>query len=135
MIDYNNYVGIPWRCGKSDFDGADCWGLVCMIYLDLFNIRLAHFEVDEISDAGKTTNKIEYVRDSSDNWEKTATPIEGDVVMMISRKTFRPEHVGIYIGRGKILHSLTRETGQSEVHPVKLITKLFKRLEYYKYVG
>lgn len=135
MIDYNNYIGIPWVCGKSTLEGADCWGLVSMIYLDLFNIRLAHFNVDEIDSESKTTCKIEQVRDNSLSWEKTATPTEGDVVMMISRKTFRPEHIGVYVGAGKILHSLTRETGQSEIHTVKLMSKLFKRLEYYRYVG
>ena len=135
MIDYNDYIGIPWVCGKSSLTGADCWGLVSMIYLDMFNIRLAHFEVNEIDNSDKTTNKIEQVRDNSGDWEKTLMPTEGDVVMMISRKTFRPEHVGVYIGKGKILHSLTRESGQSEIHPVKLMSKLFKRLEYYRYVG
>lgn len=135
MIDYNDYIGIPWVCGKSSLTGADCWGLVSMIYLDMFNIRLAHFDINEIDDPNKTTNKIEQVRDSSGDWERTSTPTEGDVVMMISRKTFRPEHVGVYIGKGKILHSMTRETGQSEIHPVKLMAKLFKRLEYYRYVG
>lgn len=135
MIDYNDYIGIPWVCGKSSFDGADCWGLISMVYLALFNIRLAHFDVDEINDPEKTMEKIESVRDGSGEWEETNTPNDGDVVMMISRKTFRPEHVGIYIGKGQILHSMTRETGQSEIHPVKLMKKLFKRLEYYKYVG
>ena len=135
MIDYNNYIGIPWVCGESTLEGADCWGLVSMVYLDLFNIRLAHFDVDDIDSGSKTTSKIEEVRDNSLSWEKTATPTEGDVVMMISRKTLRPEHVGVYAGNGRILHSLTRETGQSEIHTVKLMRKLFKRLEYYRYVG
>lgn len=135
MIDYNDYIGIPWVCGQASLDGADCWGLVSMIYLDLFNIRLAHFDLTEIDNPKKTTSKIEFVRDCSEQWEKTSTPNEGNVVMMISRKTLRPEHVGVYIGKGRILHSLTRETGQSEIHPVKLMTKLFKRLEYYQYVS
>jgi cell wall-associated NlpC family hydrolase len=135
MIDYNDYIGIPWVCGKASFDGADCWGLVSMVYMGLFNIQLAHFNVDDIDNPEKTMHKIESVRDRSDQWEKTSTPNEGDVVMMISRKTLRPEHVGVYIGKGKILHSMTRETGQSEIHPVKLMSKIFKRLEYYTYVG
>jgi len=135
MIDYNDYIGIPWMCGKASFDGADCWGLVSMIYMGLFNVRLAHFDIDEIDDPQKTMSKIEEIRDGSNCWKKTTTPNEGDVVMMISRENLRPEHVGVYIGKGKIIHSMTRETGQSEIHPVKLMTKLFKRLEYYQYVG
>jgi len=135
MMDYNDYIGIPWVCGQSSFEGADCWGLVSMIYMGLFNIQLAHFEIDNINNPSKTTNKIEEIRDGSNQWEKTNTPNEGDVVMMIGRQSLRPDHVGIYIGKGKILHSMTRETGQSEIHPVKLMIKLFKRLEYYRYVS
>lgn len=135
MIDYNDYIGIPWECGKASFEGADCWGLVSMVYMGIFNIKLAHFDVNDIDNPEKTTHKIEEIRDNSNAWEKTDTPNEGDVVMMIGRQSLRPEHVGVYIGKGKILHSMTRETGQSEIHPVKLMIKLFKRLEFYRYVG
>ncbi len=135
MINYNDYVGIPWVCGKSDLTGADCWGLVCIIYIDLFGIRLSHFDPTSINSSDKTTNMIEIVRDDCDDWELVVCPQEGDVVMMIGKVSLRPEHVGVYIQNGNVLHSLTREIGQSEIHNMKFLKKIFKRLEFYRYVA
>lgn len=133
MRDYNKYIGIPWVCGRASMSGADCWGLVSIVYRDLFDISLEHYKVQDIDNSEKTSNKIEEVRDTSENWGRVSEPSEGDVVMMVSRATERPEHVGLYIGNNKVLHSMTRETGQSEIHDIKLIKKLFKRLEFYRY--
>lgn len=134
-IDYNKYIGIPWECGRADLDGADCWGLVSMVYVELYGVALNHFSINEIDDSEKTADKIEEVRDGSNDWQLVSIPREGDVIMMISRKTLRPEHVGVYINNGQVLHSLTRETGQSEVHPMKVLKRIFKRLEFYRYVA
>ena len=135
-VDYNNYVGIPWKCGHSALDGSDCWGLVCMVYKDLFNLDLEHFEIQRIDDQNKTMVMIESVREESD-WESVDVPQEGDVVMMIGRVSLRPEHVGVYTNHGRVLHSLSRnpDTGQSEIHDMKLLRKIFKRLEFYRYVA
>lgn len=135
MIDYNDYVGIPWKCGKADLDGADCWGIVCMIYLDLFGVRLSHFDPSDIDNTGKTSDMVESVRDKSKDWQKVTRPIDGDVVVMISRKTFRPEHVGVFIDGGFVLHSLVRDHGASEIHSTKHLNRLFKRLDFYRYVA
>jgi murein DD-endopeptidase / murein LD-carboxypeptidase len=133
MIDYNDYVGIPWVCGKADLDGADCWGIVCIVYLDLFGIRLSHFNPNDINSTEKTADKIKSIKRKSDDWVKVARPVDGDVVVMTSRKTLRPEHVGVFIKGGFVLHSLVRESGASEIHSVKHLSKLFKRLDFYRY--
>jgi len=135
MRDYNDYVGIPWVCGEATMKGTDCWGLIVMVFQDALNIPLNHFNPDNINSDDKTSDMIELIRDNSDNWELVNVPREFDVVMMIDRKNCRPSHVGIYIGNGQVLHSLTREKGISEVHRIKILKRLFKRLEYYRYVG
>ena len=99
----------------------------------MFSIELGHFLKNEIDSTEKTIEKIELIRDSSLKWSQVDVPLVGDVTMMISRTTGRPEHVGIYTNHNQILHSLTREKGQSEIHPMKLLNKLFKRLEFYRY--
>jgi len=134
-MNYNKYIGIPWVCGGSTEEGADCWGIVKMVYKDLLNIEIGHYNVSEINNSEKTSDKIEMVRDSTQDWIQTENPAINDVIMMVNRMTGRPEHVGIFIGKGKVLHSMTRENGQSEIHDIKLIKRLFKRLEYYRYAG
>lgn len=138
MIDYNSYVGIPWVCGASTIDGADCWGIVAMVLHDALGISIGHYDLATIQTAEEAINTFEREipnEMSTGNWEKISTPRELDVVMMLNRGNCRPEHVGIYIGNGMILHSRTRDTGISEVHQVKMLKRYFKRLEYYRYVG
>ena len=134
MIDFNKYIGIPWVCGKATMEAADCWGLVSLVYKDLFNIELSHFNVDKIDSARKTSDTIEQVQATTKRWKLSNEPKFGNVVMMIGRGSERPEHVGVFLGGGKVLHSLTRNNGVSSVHDVKIINRLFKRLEFYQYV-
>jgi len=137
MIDYNDYVGIPWVCGQATLEGADCWGIVTMVLYEALGIRIGHYSLDNIDSPEKVIETIEReipLEISSGNWEKVAVPMEFDVVMMLNRSTCKPEHVGIYIGTGQVLHSRTRETGISEVHKIKSLKRYFKRLEYYRYV-
>lgn len=138
MIDYNDYVGIPWVCGQATLDGADCWGIVTMILAEALGVSIAHYPIDSINSEEKklaTLQKEVNSELSKGTWKKVPTPSEFDVVMMLNRKSCKPEHVGIYIGNGLILHSMTCENGISEIHQTKLISRFFKRLEYYRYVG
>lgn len=138
MIDYNDYVGIPWVCGQATKQGADCWGIVTMVLKAAFGVRLGHYCLSNINSqrkAIKTFQKEMRVELNSGNWLKCDIPRELDVVMMFSRSSGRPDHVGVYISNNMILHSMTREIGISEVHHIKLIKPMFKRLEYYRYVG
>ena len=40
MIDYNDFIGIPWIVGGSSHAGADCWGLVKMVYAEKFKVEI-----------------------------------------------------------------------------------------------
>lgn len=138
MRDYNKYVGIPWVCGKSDIKGADCWGIVTMVLRDYLNVNLGHYELSNIDTHKKAIKAFEQemaIELSSGKWKRFDNPKELDIVMMFSKSSGRPDHVGIYIGKDMILHSMTRETGISEVHHLRIIKPLCKRMEYYRYVG
>lgn len=137
MMDYNKYVGIPWVCGKASIEGADCWGIVTMVLRDALGIDLGHYSLPDIKThrgAIRTFEREMAVELSSGKWEQVDQPVELDVVMMYSKDSGRPDHIGVCIGGGMILHSMTRETGISEVHQTKLISPMFNRFEYYRYV-
>ena len=44
----NKYIGVPYVPGGRDMDGADCYGLVKMIYRDGLGLDLPDWETDEI---------------------------------------------------------------------------------------
>lgn len=138
MMDYNDYVGIPWVCGQATKKGADCWGIVAMVLHDALGVILGHYalpDIDSCRGAIRTFKKEVPVELASGKWSQIDSPKELDVVLMYSKESGRPDHVGVYIGGGMILHSMTRETGISEVHHFRIVAPLFKRLEYYRHVG
>lgn len=38
------FVGIPYAAGASDFDGADCWGLVRLVFQNALGLGLAPYD-------------------------------------------------------------------------------------------
>jgi len=137
-FDFNKYIGIPWKCGCATMEGADCFGIVIMIMQEAFGMELEHYDPTTIDNPQKATQAVTHgmaVNMDTGKWLQVDEPKELDVVFMIGRVSGRPEHVGVYLARGRVLHSLQRDTGISEIHFLKFIKPLFKRLEYYRYVG
>lgn len=135
MIDINSLVGIPWKLGESEHDGADCWGIVCLFYDGVLGIDLKHFEKELIKNQRLITKKINEVDETDSRWLKTESPKYGDVVVMFSKERGRPEHVGIYLDDKKVLHSMSRDIGYSSIHSTDIINKMFSKVEYHTYVG
>lgn len=135
MIDFNKFVGIPWKCGAAKMSGADCYGILIMVYKKLFNIEISHFDPAQICNDELTTFKIEQTINSDPRWLLIDEPAVGDAVVMIDRVTGRPDHVGVFIGNSLVLHSLTRNNGSSTVHDFKFLNRIFKRLDFYRYVS
>ena len=40
----SEYVGIPYRTHGRDRSGADCWGLICMIWQERLNQPMPEYE-------------------------------------------------------------------------------------------
>lgn len=91
-------IGKPYRWGgSSPRTGFDCSGLVYYAYKDLVKIRIP-----------RTANEMYHLRD--------AAPIErselknGDLSFSVLRDAGTADHVGVYVGNGKIYSS--PRTGQ-----------------------
>ncbi|MCA1809892.1 MAG: NlpC/P60 family protein [Lentisphaerae bacterium] len=105
-MDLDAYIGIPFTSRGRDFSGCDCWGLVALFYRYEFGVSLpALLTYRDISDRGGIGRTI---AGEKPNWEalnRDTDPLTfGDVIVMNIRA--RQTHVGIYISRGKILHTL-----------------------------
>jgi hypothetical protein len=126
-MNYNKYIGLPYKDNGRDIDGIDCWGLVRLYYKEELGIDLPSY-VDEYNGPYDTsvTRAISLYKDS---WNKTTTPAPGDVVLF--NIYGEPAHVGVYVGNNKFLHC--REGRDSVVESLDNI-KWNKRLEgVYKY--
>lgn len=81
------YVNTPYVHGGTGYRGLDCSGLVYAVYKRVLNVKLPR-TVDGLYDiATKVTN-----------------PLPGDLVFF-KIKHFRVDHVGIYLGNGKMIHA------------------------------
>ena len=128
----NNYIGIPWVKGGNKTTGCDCWGLVLLVLNDVYNININKFvgakhEGDQLSDVIDNES-------AQPEWLKVDNPQAGDVCVMTVRSTNRPEHVGVYIGGDKLLHSPGRHNcNVSCVSQLRIMQRLYKKLEFYRY--
>lgn len=103
----DKYIGIPYKKNGRDLNGCDCYGIVCMFYMDHFGIKLNQYVYDEIDAVTKNyTDEIEL------NWREVSEPVVGDVVYF--NMLGHPMHVGVYIGGGKFIHNFS-ESGSSTI--------------------
>lgn len=101
-FDSNRYISIPYVDGGRTEAGADCWGLVRLIYQNEFDIELpGHDGIDRGSRAD--AELAEYMAAHRENWERVRVPEVGDIVLM--RLAGEPIHVGVVIAPGYFIHA------------------------------
>lgn len=101
------FIGIPFADGKQSFKGANCYGLVWLFYKYHLGIN-----IPELTVQSDHSNRVwaTYLREISENWNWVDEPQQFDVVAM-AQDISHPrivQHVGIYIGNGKVLHTLNK---------------------------
>ena len=106
----DQYIGIPFEDQGRTVEGADCWGLMQIMYRDLFEIELPEYYIS----AYDTEDVIDMMESESsgEQWEKVSKPEFGDIVLMSLHPRFRDHinHVGFYVGRGRFVHTM-KKTG------------------------
>lgn len=93
---------VPHVPGGSDWNGADCWGIVCIWYRERFGIELK--ERHEI-DPGVSGMQAGF--DARRDWSPVSAPRDDDVVVMRAAKgrvMLDAGHIGIH-WRGLVIHS------------------------------
>lgn len=101
-FDPNKYIGIPYVAGGRSDEGADCWGLLCLIYKREFDIELPGY-VDMSRDTHSDAELAEYMAAHRENWERVRDPSAGDVVLL--RIAGEPIHIGVVTAPGQFIHS------------------------------
>jgi cell wall-associated NlpC family hydrolase len=124
------YIGLPFRSLGRDQSGLDCWGMVYLVYREVF----AH-EVPQYADYGDAYDIEEIgalIRgEIVTRWREVSHERLGDVILL--RVKGQPCHVGVVIARGKFLHSF--EGTQSCVERYDNLKWGRRKLGFYRYVG
>lgn len=102
-MDFNKYIGILYRDKGRDFKGCDCWGLVRLIYQNEFDIVLPSY-ADNYLDSEEAVEISDLINREKLHWKAVPLGQErvGDVVVL--RLLGYPMHVGIVIGKNRMLH-------------------------------
>lgn len=109
MFDVSRYVGIPYADRGRTARGADCWGLVRLVYREQFGIELPSLDgryaspTDSAGIAGAASDIMRC------DWTLIELPEPGDVALMTIAG--RPFHVAIVIPGNKFLHNPSAPQG------------------------
>lgn len=102
-------VGVPFRDKGRDWEGWDCWGLVCVFHRDVLGVDLPS-HLDDYAEAGATASSRKRVGTviaaSLDRYRRIAAPDPGDVAVL--NVGGRPVHVGLIVDAGRLLHAERR---------------------------
>ena len=102
----DEYVGIPFEPKGREHAGADCWGLVWLVYKEKFKLSLPSYYEDYENtkkESAKTIADLIEGAKQSDKWHLVTQPKIGDVLSL--RLSGHPWHVGIDVGDGCMLHT------------------------------
>lgn len=118
-------MGIPFvNMGRAQ-EGADCWGLVVLVYRDQYRVRVPLY-----AEEAYKTEKLEAISDLIEKnkrfyFSEIDEPGEGDIILL--RYGEYSAHMGIFVGEEcghpYILHT-TRARGQSYCE--RLTSKVFE---------
>jgi cell wall-associated NlpC family hydrolase len=105
-FDTSKYIMIPYKNKGRTSEGCDCWGLVRLVYMKEFDIILPTLlaAYSNAMDGEKVSTVVEANKPLVATKQKDA-PEYGDVVIFNMRGN--PCHVGVYVGRNKVLHILS----------------------------
>lgn len=130
MIDPTPFIGLPYLDHGRGPVGYDCWGLVRLVYQQIFNINLPSFVDGYQSASWDVEGVAALVTHERQRWKQVSEPLEGDVVVL--RVMQRPRHVGIVINSEVMLHSLAGHDSAIE----RFSPKWSRRIDgFYRYVA
>ena len=124
-MDFNRYVGLPYKDKGRGPDGYDCWGLVRLVFSEQAGITLPSY-VDDYVTAEDHQATADLIAGRMEPWfeidEKRVRPLDG--VLMTRCGVER--HMGLVVKRGYVLHILPDE-GLSRIESYNSV-RLAKRV-------
>lgn len=124
------YIGMKHVRGGREPGAVDCWGLLCLVYREEFQIELPAYP-------GVTAQSIPFIAstiksDARRDWVELEKPVDGCAVAMSQRVI--PHHVGIYVTAdgGRVIHCWDTQNVISDTFR-GLAAKGFQVIKFYQH--
>ncbi len=101
---HNQFMSIPFVERGRTRQGADCWGLVCIIYKEILNIELPLLD-DYANTLDRKTLPHIIEKESLRSWVKVEQGEEQAYDVAIFRTGGVPMHIGVVVRPGFMIHS------------------------------
>ncbi|MHB8109752.1 MAG: NlpC/P60 family protein [Syntrophorhabdaceae bacterium] len=102
----DKYIGIPFKCDGRDRTGADCWGLLTVIYKEQLNIDLPSWSgVFKDQSIGCLKQVARAMAVERERWVKVDKPEPFDVILL--RTGAYVWHVGCVIDSTRMIHVMS----------------------------
>ena len=118
-MNFDKYIGLPYRHKGRDFDGVDCYGLCYLIFKNEIHTILPDFINIKYSPDWYRTGKNFILNElgtfDKNIWLKVNKPFKvyDGLIFYLSSKTIA-NHCGLYIGNNKFIHIYENTTSQIE---------------------
>lgn len=119
-------LGKPYADRHCTYDAVDCWGLIALYYRDVHGVNIHHSD-----DYSKGSDFLTCFSDEVLFWEKHDQPVIGGI--FVSYYGSFPRHVGIVVGRDKILHA--REKTAVRFDRIETLKRVSTKVEWLTYAG
>lgn len=105
-VNLRQFIGVPFLNGGRTLAGADCWGLVRLIFAE-YGVTVPDYKVDcfASADIGATVD-----RETRLTWDRITAPVAPCLITMcldIDVPTMC-NHLGVYVGDGYMIHTLNK---------------------------
>lgn len=103
-MNFERYLGVPYRDMGRSLAGCDCWGLLWLFYRDELGVDLPDYGEGYGSAIFRRRIGPLIERETAREWTRidAAAARAGDAVLMRSGRY--PAHCGVTDGRGFVLH-------------------------------
>lgn len=100
----NAYLGIPWRAHGASRDGADCWGLVRLVYRERLGLELPNYSASYVTAEERCEIQATIAGErGAGAWREVDAERAFDVALF--RIMGHVSHVAIVVGDGLALHA------------------------------
>ena len=139
MSNFEKYIGIPFKHRGRDFNGIDCFGLLCLIFKEERNIIIPDF-LDVIYERN-------WYKEGQNHILNNIGTVDGTFWDVIKKKPYKmydgllffltskniANHIGIYINDNKFIHVAERfETTIDRLDDPFWQSKLYGVMRYRK---